>query len=52
MRLADLAHRRSQPAFVAGLHAVAMMYGPDHPYGSSLLGSPESVATVSLRSMS
>ncbi len=46
-RLADLSHRRSQPAYLAGIHAVAMLYGAEHPYGSSLLGTPEGVAGIS-----
>jgi zinc protease len=45
-RLADLAHRRSQPAYVAGVHAAAMLYGAEHAYGTSLLGTPEGVARI------
>jgi zinc protease len=45
-RLADLANRARQPAFVAGRHAAALLYGPDHPYGESLLGTSESVAAI------
>lgn len=45
-RLADLAHRRSQPAYVAGVHAAAMLYGAEHAYGASLLGTPEGVGQI------
>ncbi|MDH3403070.1 MAG: insulinase family protein [Acidobacteriota bacterium] len=46
LRLAELAHRASQPDFVAGVHAVGLVYGPDHPYGASLLGTAEGVAAI------
>ena len=40
MRLSDLADRSSQPAFVASREAVELLFGPEHPYGESLLGTP------------
>ncbi len=48
MRLADLANRATQPAFVAARHAVEMTYGADHPYGDTFLGTSETVNAITL----
>ena len=46
MQLADLANRASQPAFVAGRHVVDLLFGPEHPYGESLLGTASGLAAI------
>jgi zinc protease len=45
-RLADLANRARRPGFLAGRHAAGLVYGRDHPYGDSLLGTPETIAAI------
>jgi len=46
MRLADLVGRASQPAFVAGRQIADLTYGPDHPYGESVLGNATGIRSI------
>lgn len=45
-RLADLANRSSRASFVAGRAAAQMLYGSDHPYGASFVGTQEGLTAI------
>jgi predicted Zn-dependent peptidase len=44
--LAELAHLRQQPAYVADCAAEAAVFGPDHPYGRPSNGDLETVGAI------
>ncbi|HEX7118454.1 MAG TPA: pitrilysin family protein [Longimicrobiales bacterium] len=45
-RLADLTRKRQEPRYLAIETFSAALYGPDHPYGATLSGTPESVQAI------
>jgi zinc protease len=48
LQLSDLANRASRPGFVASRNAANLLFGPEHPYGESLLGTPEGLGSIGL----
>ncbi|HEU4410386.1 MAG TPA: pitrilysin family protein [Polyangiaceae bacterium] len=46
--LSDLARRMGEPRFLAQQAFVASVYGPEHPYGHLVSGSPASVERLTL----
>ncbi len=46
--LSDLARRAGEPQFLAQQAFVASVFGPDHPYGHLVSGSPASVGRLTL----